>query len=110
MDTTQTDADDVSETAVACTLSLVELSAQGLEWADLAALSLRSERIDGGVASTYPVEMADAVEDLARRENGCCGSWLSAATERCGEVIRLEVTTENAAGLGVILAMTGHRT
>ncbi len=42
MDTTQTDADDVSETAVACTLSLVELSAQGLEWADLAALSLTS--------------------------------------------------------------------
>lgn len=94
--------------AVVCTLGLNERADRGLEWADLGELSLTSERIDGGVASTYRLSMADAVEALADSENSCCGSWLQAATERLDEVIRLEITTESPAGLDVILSMAGH--
>lgn len=91
--------------AVMCTLGATERTDRGLAWADLGALSLTSERIDGGTASTYPISIAGDVEALAQSENSCCGSWLTASTERLGDVIRLEVTTENPAGLEVILAM-----
>ncbi len=93
---------------VVCTLGVKERTVRVLEWSDLGALSLTSERIDGGVASTYPIGIADAVEDLANRENSCCGSWLMASTERLGDVIRLQVTTENPAGLDLIRSMAGH--
>lgn len=94
--------------SVVCTLSVNDRGQRGLEWADLGTLALTSERIEGGVASTYPISIADAVEDLAHREASCCGTWLNTTTERLGDVIRMEITTENHAGVGVILSMTGH--
>ena len=94
--------------AVICTLDADELAEQVIEWGDLRELSLTSERIEGGVVSTYPIEIADAVEDLARREANCCGSWLDAVTQRAGSVVQLQITTDNSAGLEVILAMSGH--
>lgn len=93
---------------VTCSLSLGDRAVRQLEWADLGSLSLTSERIPDGAASTYPIDMADAVEDLANREKSCCGSWLDATTERVGDTIRLEITTKNPDGLAVILSMSGH--
>lgn len=107
-DVSRTPDESESKVAVVCTLGADERTDRGLEWADLGALALTSDRIDGGVASTYPIDVADAVEDLAHRESGCCGSWLDVTTERLGEVVRLEITTGDPDGLGLILKMAGH--
>lgn len=92
---------------IVCTLSAAELAERGLEWSDLGPLALTSERIDGGIASTYPLEIADQVEDLANRESSCCGTWLSAAVSRVDGVVRLELTTANPDGLAIIVSMAG---
>lgn len=92
---------------IVCTLDDRELAKRGLEWSDLGALALTTERLDRGIASTYPLEIADQVEDLATRESSCCGTWLSTAVNRTNDVVRLELTTENPDGLAVILAMAG---
>jgi len=92
---------------VVCTLAPAELAERGLEWSDLAGLSLTSEQIEDGVASTYPLEVADAVMDLANREASCCGSWLNCSAREVDGVIRLELTTRNPEGLAVITKMAG---
>ena len=92
---------------IVCTLSDTELAERGLEWSDLGPLALMSERIEGGIASTYPLEIADQVEDLANRESGCCGTWLATSVRRGNDVVRLELTTENPDGLSLIEAMAG---
>jgi hypothetical protein len=92
---------------VVCTLSTKARAQRGLEWADLGKISLTSERIDGGVTSTFPLEVADQVEDLANSEMSCCGSWLTISTTRTAETIELEVTTTNPDGLTVITDAIG---
>lgn len=104
----QAQANNALESAVVCTLGVDDRAERRLEWTDLGALALTSDRIEGGVATTYPTDVAEAVEDLAQRESNCCGSWLSANTERMGDVVRLEITTENPDGLSLILKMAGH--
>lgn len=96
-----------SELPIVCTLDDDQLKQQGLEWSDLRALSLSSERIDGGVASTYPLELFDRVQDLANRESSCCGTWLAVGVSQTDDVVRLELTTQNPDGLAVIAAMAG---
>ncbi len=93
--------------AIVCTLDADEVLGRGLEWADVGALSLTTEHVEGGVAATFPISIAAAIEDLADREKSCCGSWLSTSTERLDDTIRLEITTENPDGLKVILSMSG---
>jgi len=90
-----------------CTLSPAELMTRGLEWGDLRDLAVSTERIEGGVGSTYPIEWAVAVEDLANRESSCCGSWLNTATSRTSDQIRLELTTANPDGVDLIVSMVG---
>lgn len=96
-----------SRPPVVCTLDDEQLVKQGLEWSDLRALSLSAERIDGGVETTYPVELFDQVQDLADRENSCCGTWLATKVSRVGDVVLLELTTANPDGLAVIHRMAG---
>lgn len=97
----------VSQLPVACTLDDEQFQKQGLEWSDLGALSLSTERIEGGVVSTYPLNLLDRVSDLADRESGCCGSWLSVNVSQADDVVRLELTTANPDGLAVIEGMAG---
>ena len=92
---------------VVCTLSSGALAEQQLEWADLAPLATTHTEVDGGVASTYPLELADQIEALAGREIACCGSWLQIAHERADNELRLRLTTTNPEGLGVIRSLSG---
>ncbi|MFV1990027.1 MAG: hypothetical protein ACC652_04730 [Acidimicrobiales bacterium] len=92
---------------VVCTLVDGELSTRGLEWNDVGALSLTAEGIESGVVTTYPIEIADQIEDLCNREIGCCGSWLNIETSRLDQAIRVEITTSNPDGLGIIRSIAG---
>lgn len=104
--TSDTTSDDAVPPVV-CTLTSGQLDERGLEWTDLGALSLTNELIDGGVASTYPLSLADKIEDLANREISCCGSWLDIAWSRIDDTIRIELTTVNPDGLEMITSMAG---
>lgn len=92
---------------IVCTLAPDELTPRVLEFGDLREAALSTERIEGGVGSTYPIELADAVEDLANRESSCCGTWLDIATSRTGATIRLELTTSNPDGVELIMSALG---
>jgi hypothetical protein len=95
---------------VVCTLSSRERAERGLEWSDLAALSLTSEHIEGGVVSTFPLSLADKIDDLANRETNCCGTWLDVSATRLADVVRLELTTSNPDGLAMIMSIAGAPT
>lgn len=92
---------------VVCTLTRKELVERGLEWSDLSGLALTSEAIDGGVVSTYPSELADKIDDLVNREMSCCGTWLDSNLVRSDDTVRLELTTSNPEGLGLIRTIAG---
>ena len=92
---------------VVCTLTRQALTERVLAWHDLAALAITAERIESGVASTYPLDLHVAIVDLAEREHDCCGSWLDAEVIVEGQHVRLELTTVNPNGLPMIRQMSG---
>ena len=92
---------------VACTLSTKGRSAQVLEWVDLAKRAIDSTEVAGGVASTFPVELAAELEDLVDREVSCCGTWLDLTLTRSGDTVRLELTTANPDGLALVRSIAG---
>ena len=91
---------------IACSLTTDEAAAQLLDWANLQSQVVSSERLEHGVAMTLPIELADSVEDLAAREAQCC-SFLSIATSRRHDLVRLEITSEDPNAAGVIEMLTG---
>ena len=93
---------------VVCTLGPTDRSDQEQEWVDLQALALSTERIDGGVTSTFPLQLAARVEDLARREEACC-NWLACTVDRTPDGVRLRVTTTASEGVAVIEHLAGLR-
>ncbi len=101
------DATIGSPPPVVCTLTTLEMAAQTLEWVDLAPLALSRHDVDGGVASTYPLVLADQIEELASRETSCCGSWLTIAHERGDDEFRLRLTTTNPDGVDLIRSFSG---
>lgn len=80
-------------------------AARQIEWTDLRSLARATERVPGGVASTFDLSLADEIEDLADRELSCCGSWLTITSSRSADTIRLELTTASPEGQAVIEAM-----
>lgn len=92
---------------VVCTLTIGRRALQQLEWSDLAEHSITRREVDGGVESTFPLTLADQIEELADREISCCGSWLQIAHERVGDVLRLRLTTANPEGVALIRSMSG---
>ncbi len=93
--------------SIRCTLDTDRREAQTLEWSDLIDVALETEATSNGVVSTYPIMLASQIEDLAARENACCGSWLTIVSSRTEEAIRLEVTTTHSEGLETIKALAG---
>lgn len=83
-----------SEEPLACSLPLREAATQTLEWVELHEHALSRKRIPDGYRLSYPVEMAEIVEDLAKREAKCCG-WLRIATQRSPEGITLEIASDH---------------
>ncbi len=91
---------------LACSLANDNAAQQALEWADLGRHAVATERLEGGVAMTFRIDLADAVEDLAAREAECCG-FLSLATTRNANTVRLEITSDHPDAYLVIEALAG---
>ncbi|HZJ27543.1 MAG TPA: hypothetical protein VFF40_11140 [Acidimicrobiia bacterium] len=91
---------------IACSLPTPDAAGQVDEWADLRRDALTRERLERGVAMTFGIDAADRVEDLAAREAACCG-FLSIATTRTAETVRLEITSDDPDAAPVIEALAG---
>ena len=98
--------DDQTPPLVICTLTTKELARRALQWTDLGPLALDRTELPNGIRSTYPLELADAIEQLASAELDCCGSWLNIAVRR-RDVVTLELTTGNPDGLEIVRRMAG---
>lgn len=92
---------------VVCNLTIGRRVEQELEWADLAQHAESRTAISGGVESTFSLELADQIEELADRELACCGSWLNIAHQRDAKNFRLRLTTTNPEGISLIRSMSG---
>lgn len=79
---------------------------QLLEWDNLHNHVVATERLHRGIAMTFALDVADDVEGLAAREAECC-SFLSIATTRGEDSIRLEITSDDLAARPVIEMLTG---
>ena len=102
-----TDIKSESVPLIECSLTGNDMVEQAFSWRELGARALSRERIPNGVSAIYDLSLSDSVEDLARREMSCCGSWLTLITRRESDVIRLEVTSENSDGLAMFVSMAG---
>jgi len=91
---------------IACSLTTKDATSQFLEWTDLRHHALTATKIDGGAVMIFDAELADRVEDLAAREQSCCG-FLSITTLRSNNEVRLEITADNPDAHSVIEAMAG---
>jgi hypothetical protein len=92
---------------MACTLSTRDAAGQVVEWTDLRDHWIAIEKLEGGTAMTFPVDMADTVEHLAARETECC-RFLSMTTTRSGDEMRLEITSDIREAQAVIAALVGR--
>ena len=93
-------------TPVACTLSLTDQASQALEWRDLVARALTTERTSSGATLRFPLHLRDEVEDLAARESACCG-FLSIGTSLEDDEVVLAVGSELAEAQPVIDVIVG---
>ncbi len=91
---------------MACSLSTDKAAVQLLDWANLRSHVVKTDCIEHGVAMTFGADLTDAVEDLATREAECC-SFLSIATIRSDDSIRLEITSDNPDAGAVIDMLAG---
>ena len=91
---------------IACTLTTKEASIQLLEWVDLQHRATAVAPIERGVRMTLPASLVTDVEDLARREAGCC-AFLTIDTSLAGDVLTLDISSANPDALPVIHALAG---
>lgn len=92
---------------LSCSLGPDARANRKLEWVDLAALALSTDRLQHGVVSTFRIELADQIEDLVAKETDCCGSWLDAAIDRADGLLRLELTSSKPEGRAAIHRLSG---
>ncbi len=92
---------------VACSLPADEATRQVSEWAELRLHATDARRVPGGVALSFPPDVAAAAEDLAAREAACC-SFLTIATSRTQESVRVEITSAAPGADAVIDLIAGN--
>ena len=91
---------------ISCSLTTTEATRQLVEWDEIHRYALKTERIDGGVTLTFPIDLADDVEGLAAREATCCG-FLEITTIRRADEVRLDIKSSNPAARPFIEAISG---
>ncbi|MGI9015965.1 MAG: hypothetical protein ACR2HR_02480 [Euzebya sp.] len=91
---------------IACSLSADDAANQVLEWTDLQRHVLSTQVLPHGVVMTLPLELAEVIEDLARREAACCG-FLDITTTQMPDHVRLQITSEQDQALPVIQMLSG---
>lgn len=95
-----------SHEPIVCTLPADQLQGQTLEWTELHKDVIRTESLATGLAMTFDIGLADAIEDLAVRESQCC-AFLTITTTRGDTELRLEITSDDPAALPVIELLAG---
>ena len=91
---------------LACSLPTRQASQQLGEWSVLQGKAVAVTAVTDGVRMTFPADIADEVEDLARREEACC-SFLSIAVHRGTGTVVLEVTSPVPEALPLISMLAG---
>lgn len=91
---------------IACSLPLRDAAEQAGEWTDLFGHAVSYDRLADGIEVSYPLRLADQVEDLVSREAACC-AWLNLDTTRTDDAIRVRLTSENPDSAPVIEALVG---
>jgi hypothetical protein len=89
-----------------CALPAGDAANQALEWSELRGRALSRETLDGGIAMTFELDLAAAVEDLAARESQCC-SFLDITTACTDQHIRVEITSEHPDAPPVVELLAG---
>lgn len=95
-----------SEEALACTLSDRDAEAQALEWVDLQRLATNVAPIESGATMRFPKALAAGIQDLAEREAACC-AFLNIVTLVEGDEFVVEITADNADGVGLAGLLAG---
>ena len=91
---------------IVCTLTAEEAGEQLFEWSDLQHHAKEVVAIEAGARMKLPATMVDQVNDLIRREAGCCAFLnLDVAVE--ADTLTLEVTAANPDALPVIAVLAG---
>ncbi len=99
--------DDRRRSPIACTLDAGTAISQLGEWAAVRGDLLASQPIPDGVILTFPIRVADVVEDLARREAVCCG-FLTITTDLTGDMISVSISSPDRAAAPVIALLAGE--
>lgn len=98
---------DASLIRARCTLTDDDALQQANEWRRVLDASLVIDTMGPTAVIDFPLEFADAVEDLADREATCC-AFLSIATTRRSDSLRLEITAPGVELDVLLAAMTHH--
>ena len=91
---------------IVCSLPTGDAARQALEWHDLADRAVAIDHHGDGVSMAFDIALAEAVEDLARREATCCAS-LTTETVRTPEHVRVTIRSDDPAAQPVIRVLTG---
>ena len=94
---------------IVCTLDEPAAAHQLLEWDDLQHRATSSRRIAGGVRMTFPAELEADIVDLVDRERQCC-AFLDIETRTDGDLVTLEISSQNPDALPVIEIFAGITT
>ena len=90
-----------SKKVIACSLDASGAAEQLASWGDLRPALVRTEKADDGARLWFQATATASVEEVARREAECC-SFLGFHLENEGDVVRLDITSENPEGVGVV--------
>jgi hypothetical protein len=91
---------------IACSLPARESRNQIGEWQALVEHQVAVHRVNDGFEVVYHADVSDVVEDLAQREEACCG-FLDIVSTRTPSGVRLMVTSPNPDAMPVIELLVG---
>jgi tRNA G37 N-methylase TrmD len=93
-------------TPIVCTAGAAQAATQVREWSGLQRQAVERQPIDGGARLVLPAHLAEQVQDLARREAGCC-SFLTICTTIDGDRLTVDVTATDDGARPVIAMLSG---
>ena len=97
----------VEESKLVCTLPIVDMADQLADWGRLRDSAVEAVALHNGAALLFPSDMETTVYELAASEAECC-AFLRIDVAIVGDMVRLEITTDEPGGEQVIAALIGQ--